>query len=448
MVRPCFLALAVASGLLPISCSGDTAETSTPRKPRILFGSCSSTELEQPLWPHILAKKPDAWLWGGDNVYGDKLVGMKFSGWKPTPDFLPANPARLEEVYAKQARVPGYAELVKSTVILGTYDDHDFGINDGDQTYPYLRETQEAFLNFIGEPAESPRRQQEGVYATNLLELDGVSVRVVLLDMRTNKDPYDTKDGDFLGEAQWKWLEEVLAASTARVHVFVSPLQLLQERQGLGESWGRFAAARERFLQLVTGLNVSAPIVISGDVHFAELSAAICRGGRTLVEVTSSGMTHSWGTRPPTSNSMVLAKAMHFLMFLGQTVMPWRYQLRDKGGRGQYYLGLNFGELEFDWKAQTVAIRIYDVKGQARIDRAFPLAALDMAGGRGNASSLLRLTRGRLQSIRRGTATLEALCRTRKPRFHHSYLPFGDLVQYLQMLLLLHLRSRSAAVGS
>jgi alkaline phosphatase D len=87
---------------------------------RILFGSCNRVEYPQPLWPHVLARAPDAWVWAGDNVYGDTV----------TPDWTrpgglrtePATAERLRALYAAQKAVPGYAALLRSNAtILGTW---------------------------------------------------------------------------------------------------------------------------------------------------------------------------------------------------------------------------------------------------------------------------------------------------------------------------------------
>jgi hypothetical protein len=49
--------------------------------------------------------------------------------------------------------------------------------------------------------------------------------------------------------------------------------------------------------------NVKAPILVSGDVHMAEYLRRDCKQitqltkMRSLVEVTTSGMTHAWGTK-------------------------------------------------------------------------------------------------------------------------------------------------------
>ena len=40
---------------------------------------------------------------------------------------------------------------------------------------------------------------------------------------------WETHDGDFLGEDQWAWLDRTLAASTARINVIVSGVQVLPD---------------------------------------------------------------------------------------------------------------------------------------------------------------------------------------------------------------------------
>jgi alkaline phosphatase D len=125
-------------------------------------------------------------------------------------------------------------------------------------------------------------------------------VLVVALDLRYFKDPYDQPGGDILGAEQWAWLDATLNGSTARAHVFVSSIQLLVEgRASGGEFWEDFPQSRERFLRLLAAHRVKAPLIVSGDVHFAEVAMADCGesgpgGSSQLVELTTSGLTHAW----------------------------------------------------------------------------------------------------------------------------------------------------------
>ena len=54
-----------------------------------------------------------------------------------------------------------YKAFVSRTPIIGIWDDHDYGINDGDKLYSNRDEGQQVFLDFIGEPEDSPRRKQK-----------------------------------------------------------------------------------------------------------------------------------------------------------------------------------------------------------------------------------------------------------------------------------------------
>ena len=71
------------------------------------------------------------------------------------------------------------------------------------------------------------------------------------------------------------------------------------------EDWSRFPAAQHRLYQTILSSGVAAPILVSGDVHMAELLRRDCRrrhlpnsdsteplysASRMLLEVTVSGM--------------------------------------------------------------------------------------------------------------------------------------------------------------
>ncbi|KAG8466282.1 hypothetical protein KFE25_002038 [Diacronema lutheri] len=372
---------------------------------RVLFGSCNRATLPQPLWEHVLAREPDAWVWAGDNVYGDEIrAGRR----------VPATPARLRELYARQRAQPGYAQLLRSNAtVVGTWDDHDFGVNDGDRTYAHREASQALFLDFIREPRFSARRRRRGVYgATHLraprppaeapASAEGArgrsGVLLIMLDVRYHKQPY-TPDGtgDFLGEEQWAWLERTLRSSRARAHVLVSGVQVLSAK-GIGEGWSRFPAARRRLLALLHALRTAAPLLVSGDIHMAELNLAACAQGAgagatpvgtRLVELTSSGMTHSWSHRPlpdliagPVSDA-IFGGAMH----VAQQSMPWAYLARGAGvgaarGHGPgFHVGLNFGQVDFAWDAPggpRARLSIVGERGQEVLSRWWMLAELDL----------------------------------------------------------------------
>lgn len=247
--------------------------------------------------------------------------------------------------------------------------------------------------------------------------LSNQSVAVIILDVRTNRDPWPKGkygwifspdyEGDFLGQEQWTWLEHVLYRSTASVNIIVQGLQVHPDRYFDGnvvESWGRFKMAQHRLYQAIIKSNVSVPVLVGGDVHKSELLRKDCRKAvpdpgnpndanmRMLLEVTASGMTHSWGTnvcsRPDdklTCRLSYIRSAVKLAMLYSHNNHCWtevvnipvadeivagRGQVQDSGKTGyQYALERNFGEFEFDWDNRQLIVRILgeDVHGKPLI---------------------------------------------------------------------------------
>ena len=89
------------------------------------------------------------------------------------------------------------------TKVVGVWDDHDFGINDGDKTFSQKHFTRTIFLDFIDEPEDSIRRTDKNssihqdyiIYGKN-----NFKTHIILLD---NRFDYDSKVFDRLGDQQW-----------------------------------------------------------------------------------------------------------------------------------------------------------------------------------------------------------------------------------------------------
>ncbi|KAK2563697.1 hypothetical protein P5673_012678 [Acropora cervicornis] len=195
---------------------------------RIAFGSCSYSfpNKPQPLWEHISKQKPDLWVWLGDAVYADTKIAPLT--WTPSPlvemvDKFNALKYSLE-----------YQKFLESGIhVLGVWDDHDYGMNNG------------------GKPVDSLRRKREGTYASYIFGSGGKRVKLILLDTRSHLR-WGT-DCDILGKEQWEWLEMQLSDT--------NPAQLTV-------------------------------ILLSGDVHFGEFACLNNTStGYPLYEITSSGLT-------------------------------------------------------------------------------------------------------------------------------------------------------------
>src|SRR5262245_38396764 len=161
-----------------------------PRQFAVAFGSCNKPSLPQPIWGWVRAQSPDAWMWLGDIVYADT-----------------ENIERTRSLYRQQTERPEYAAVVAETRVIGIWDDHDFGKNDAGREYPKRVESQAALLDFLGEPADTPRRHRRGTYESYEFGSGNERVKIILLDGRYNRDP-PGPEGDTLGEEQWIWFEK------------------------------------------------------------------------------------------------------------------------------------------------------------------------------------------------------------------------------------------------
>lgn len=296
---------------------------------KIAFGSCGVQFGDQFIWNNVVDANPDLWVWLGDNIYGD------------TEDM-----EVLRRKYQQLGDNQNYQYLKEYVPVIGTWDDHDYGVNDGGKHYPKRKESQQVFLEFFEEPSNSPRWKQEGIYTSYTYGVGESTVKVVLLDVRYHRDDRGT-DGDVLGEDQWKWLESEFRNSTAKVVLVGTGYQFVSDKHPF-ETWGHFPSERERMLKLVKETGVKGVIFISGDRHFAELSK-LERDDLPypIYDFTSSGLTHA--------NNIMIEKNPH---------------------RVARFLRRNFGMFVFNWKRQTVSLRALKLNGKVAFEREIPFSEL------------------------------------------------------------------------
>jgi alkaline phosphatase D len=293
----------VCAGFL-FSCS-PVQKTKTPVT-TIAFGSCGHEDQPQPVLQIAAEQKPDAFIFLGDNIYGDT-------------DNMDTLRAKYERFGAKKE----FQQLASSTRIFATWDDHDYGRNDAGKYYPYKEESKEIFLNFFKEPALSERRKHKGVYHAEYIWVGDKVIQVILLDNRTFRSdvlPYDgknpvtqdkyfykldysphySKDSTFLGEEQWQWLEKELR-QPADLRLICSGSQFGIEYNGY-EAWANYPLEQQRMLDLIKNTKAAGVLFLSGDVHYAEISKLQSQGLYPIYDITSSGITSTWSFATPNKN--------------------------------------------------------------------------------------------------------------------------------------------------
>jgi alkaline phosphatase D len=258
----------------------------------IAFGSCNKSNVNNLLWDDVLATDPDVWIWGGDIIYAD------------TDDMQ-----KLRAMYLDQDRVEEYALLKSKVPVIGTWDDHDYGLNDGGVEFKEKKASQQEFLDFMDVPKDSPRRSREGVYASHDYTTSEGSIKVLVLDTRffrtaltpdreTSKrnKPNSYGEGTVLGTAQWAWLQEGLNSSRADFNIIVSSIQFLSNEHGF-ECWGNFPHEIDHLKNLIVSSRAKGVVVLSGDRHISEFSKTKVDGlSYPLIDFTSSGLTHVYAS--------------------------------------------------------------------------------------------------------------------------------------------------------
>lgn len=319
----------------------------------IAFGSCIRN-VEHPMLARALTLPMDVFVFLGDNIYAD------------TQDM-----AVMRAKYDALKASPFFRELRSRVPILATWDDHDLGANDAGADYPKRREAKEEFLRWLDEPADSPRRQREGVYDARVFGPPGKRVQFVLLDTRYFRGPLKRvprteqtlvggvyvpnpdRSVPLLGEAQWRWLREQLR-QPAELRVIVSSIQFVSEFSG-AEAWANLPHEKQRMLDLLRETRAAGVIFISGDRHWCELSRMDGPTGYPLYDLTASSLTEKHPRGTPSENQY--------------RAIPVTYH------------DVNVGHLRIDWSAPDprIAWKIVDVDGKPRLEHEFRLSQLQPA---------------------------------------------------------------------
>ena len=311
----------------PKSESIDSPKKETKTDLTIAFGSCNNQRVKSPIWKAISDTNPDLFIWGGDIVYSD------------TKDM-----DKMRMAYDVVLADSGYVALTKKTQITGTWDDHDYGLNDGGAEWEFKDSVQQILLDFLQVEKKDPRRMRNGVYHTKVLNAKGKSIKIIVLDTRyfrsgLTKDPSGAKRyvpnpygrGTMLGEAQWQWLKEELSDPTIDFNLIVTSIQFLSGEHGF-ESWSNMPHEVDKMIDLIQLEQPNGTLFLSGDRHIAEISSRkVDKLDYPLIDFTASGMTHSYSS------------------FKGE---PNQYRVSD------VVSDKNFGLLKFDLDNNTITMEI------------------------------------------------------------------------------------------
>ncbi len=309
------------------------------------LGSCSDQNLAEPIWKTIKQANPQLFIMMGDNVYASRKED------KPIID-----------QYIKMNQIAEYKELREAIPFLATWDDHDYGQNDGGFDNPEKDEARRAFLNYWSYLKFTMPKDQQGIYHSRIIGSKNRKVQIIMLDTRwdrsalvknpeynatTNTEqppkiflPTDDKNARVLSEAQWKWLDQELA-KPANLRLIVSSIQVIANDHYF-EKWGNFPKERERFFNLLKKHKAKNTVILSGDRHLSAVAKEEVKGLGTIYDVTASSLNRPSRNLTPEVDKTYTAPSV---------------------------LKPNFGVLLIDWSKRTLSAKIMDEENKAQIEQ-------------------------------------------------------------------------------
>ncbi|MBK9328891.1 MAG: alkaline phosphatase family protein [Sphingobacteriales bacterium] len=259
---------------------------------------------------------------------------------------LPVYPFFIDLGYYVLGNKEPFKTFKASVPILATWDDHDYGYNNGGKEFPHKTASKNSFMKFWNISPDSPMRSRGGVHNAYYYGEGEFRVQIILLDTRwfldvISREPITaTRDTSkhILGEEEWQWLEQELR-KPARIRIIGSSTQFGIEHNGY-EAWANYPHEMDRFFNLIKSTRAEGLFFVSGDVHYAEISRRAVDGLYPIFDVTSSGLTQLEGSSKPNMFRV-----------------------------GDSFTDFNFGMIHINWNDNPVTIsqEIYDINGNVRI---------------------------------------------------------------------------------
>jgi alkaline phosphatase D len=257
-----------------------------PPAVRIATGSCAyfnEPRFDRPGNPYgggyeifdsIAAESPDLMLWLGDNIYLNEVDYSSREG--------------INRRYRYCRAQPSLRKLLAACPQVAIWDDHDFGPDDSDASYPGAGWSLEMFKRYWPLPYAPPA---DGLYG-KILQGD---VDIFMLDDRSYRYPDHWPEGPekaMYGAKQVQWLKAALTFSRAPFKIVAGGSQFLNKVSGVRrESWARYPAEQGDFLRWLEERKIPGVFLISGDRHFAQMLRVERPNLYPLVEITTSPLT-------------------------------------------------------------------------------------------------------------------------------------------------------------
>jgi len=187
-----------------------------------------------------------------------------------TPYIDTGNLVSIRDKHRHFLQRPTLAPLLKNISVVGTWDDHDFGLNGGDglNTASIKANTRRGLVEYRA-------HDQYGDGAGNGIyhKTDLGAMELFMVDPRwfsqTAASPVDPSQSTCLGSVQWQWLLDSIRNSQAPFKVIVTGQIWQDKKNSERDDWFTYYTERDKLLDIIRDEKIPGVVLFGGDIHVA-----------------------------------------------------------------------------------------------------------------------------------------------------------------------------------
>jgi alkaline phosphatase D len=215
-------------------------------------------------------------LWLGDNIYLREVDLSSLSGYRHR--------------YEHMRSLPELQTLLSKGSHYAIWDDHDFGPDNSDGSWPHRDWAKESFDSFWANPGTGLANAPD----LNVAYFQYSDVDFFLLDNRSHRVNHlmGPKRRQLLGDVQMNWLLNALKNSKAPFKIIAIGGQMISDAD-IYENFAQFPEEQKVFFDALNELEIPGVIFLTGDRHSTELSQMKLPNGLFTYDLTVSPLTSS-----------------------------------------------------------------------------------------------------------------------------------------------------------
>lgn len=262
-----------------------------PAKITLGMGSCAPSDPSH-IWTRVIQEGCTGFVFLGDTPYVD------------TSDLGVAR-----EKHRRFLAQPEIREMIRQMPCWGTWDDHDFGKNDGHGDFPGKHTCRSVFTEYRanatfghdagGKPQTERFGEGRGIYTSFRYG----PLEMFLLDprwfSRTEPSWADPDQPTCLGQQQWDWFRAALTRSDATFKCIATGMIWDDKKNSEKDDWHTYRHEREAIFDLIRDEKIPGCFLLGGDIH---VSRALNYGPRVGYDLWQFIVSPMHGSTIPSLN--------------------------------------------------------------------------------------------------------------------------------------------------